>query len=187
MFGVVASVVLATRAVTSTSFCDPDGSWHRLWEDEFDGPALDETKWTRQVGSQISCSHVHSVDCLDVQVNGSDPRWIGSCRHARCAEDDVYVENGSLVIRSQKRQSCFTGGADPGCFNYSTGGLTTQVRCSCALLQKHFQSSCQAALWTICRGNSMCEQPLDSVSASLRSSPVVAAVGRARGSGQHIG
>lgn len=81
---------------------------------------------TQEVLVYVLSDHTFVQRISNAQVNGSDPRWGGSCRHARCAEDDAYIEDGALVLRSQRRPSCFSGGSAPGCFNYSTGAVTTQ-------------------------------------------------------------
>ena len=85
-----------------------------------------ENTFTGSCSRLVRSTRAHDAHNVHSQINGSDPRWGGSCRHARCAEDDVYIEDGALVLRSQHRSSCFSGGSGPGCFNYSTGAVTTQ-------------------------------------------------------------
>lgn len=54
--------------------------WHLLWNDEFDGAAVDETKWRIE----------HAA-----LVKNDEKQYY--------APDDVYLEDGCLVLRSQRR------------------------------------------------------------------------------------
>ncbi len=54
--------------------------WKLVWHDEFDAPALDTNKWT--------------AETRDLAKNHEKQHY---------AEDEVYIENGCLVLRSQKR------------------------------------------------------------------------------------
>jgi len=79
--------------VLCASFCDPQGPWKQVWRDDF--KTLDQSSWGLTLGQ-------------------SD----GEGRDAWLTADNVYIENGVLVIRSQKQS---TNG-----HNYTSGALTTQ-------------------------------------------------------------
>lgn len=90
-------VVVTCVTTVSSSFCDTSPSWALSWEDDFNEPTLDLTSWTIQVGNA--------------------GRNIGSCRDALCTAENVYVENGNLVIVSKREEK--------GGYNFTTGGLDT--------------------------------------------------------------
>ena len=46
----------------------------------------------------------------------------GIGRYGRCDARNVYVENGALVLRSDRNHSCNAG---EGCFNFTSGGEQT--------------------------------------------------------------
>lgn len=71
-----------------TSFCAPSAGWRAEFADEFDAPALDTDKWTVKVGGGNSY-----------------------CRSATCTAEDVYIEDGALVLRTRRlNASSFTSG-----------------------------------------------------------------------------
>ena len=84
----------AWTSAAAASFCDATDGWSLEWADEFDAPAVNESKWTVVVGQNL-----------------------GACRDAVCDEDDVYVQDGSLVLRSRK----LSGDA-----NWTTGAVWTK-------------------------------------------------------------
>ncbi len=74
-----ARVGAARDAAAPSSFCSPaDGSWSVAWRDEFDGDALDPSKWAVTLGADE-----------------------GSMRAARGTADNVWVADGALVLRSR--------------------------------------------------------------------------------------
>jgi hypothetical protein len=76
-----------------SSLCDDDGDWKLVWQDEFDAPSLNSTVWTVPTGVGSSFG-----------------------RDANVTEADTYLENGMLVLRSQKM---------PNGKNYTTGAAIT--------------------------------------------------------------
>jgi beta-glucanase (GH16 family) len=86
-------VAVSASSSRPTSLCDDDGDWKLVWQDEFDTPSLNHTIWTVPVGVGSSFG-----------------------RDANVTEADTYVENGMLVLRSQKL---------PGGKNYTTGAAIT--------------------------------------------------------------
>ena len=84
-------LVCGARAL---SFCDPDDAWTAEWADEFEGGALDESKWSVITGANL-----------------------GACRSAVCDAEDVYLEDGALVLRSRR--------SDGGGANFTTGAVWT--------------------------------------------------------------
>jgi len=78
-------------------FCDGsgDGVWEKVWADEFDQDSLDNSTWT-------------------VDLQGGDSR----VRNSQGTADNVYLEDGKLVLRSQKQVS--------GNYNYTSGAVQSQ-------------------------------------------------------------
>ena len=76
-FTSAASAVSAVSA-TPSSFCTGEG-WAQVWADEFSGSVLNESAWSIDVGAG------------DSQV-----------RQSQGTRDNVYLEDGHLVLRSQR-------------------------------------------------------------------------------------
>ena len=77
-------------ACSATSFCDADG-WAKVWADEFDGTALDNSSWTIDTGA-------------------GDSR----VRNSQGTVANVWVKDGQLTLRSQRQKAGkwnFTSGA----------------------------------------------------------------------------
>jgi beta-glucanase (GH16 family) len=79
----------------SSSLCDSSDSWARVWADEFNEKELDTASWT-------------------VDLAGGDSR----VRDSQGTADNVYLANGSLVLRSQKEVV--------GSYNFSSGAVDSQ-------------------------------------------------------------
>lgn len=98
------SLVAAAAAVASTataappSFCAGEG-WAQVWADEFSGAALNESVW-------------------NINVNAGDSQ----VRDSQGTRDNVYLEGGHLVLRSQRQKS--------GKWNYTSGAVHTQHKAS---------------------------------------------------------
>lgn len=75
----------------------PTSSWHLIWADEFDGPTVDETKWRVEDAALVKNNEMQYY-----------------------APDEVYIENGCLVLRSRARKM---GGRD-----YTSGLVETRDR-----------------------------------------------------------
>jgi hypothetical protein len=78
-----AATILVTADLPSgtTSFCAEQG-WQQVWADEFSGPTLNESAWS-------------------IDLNGGDSR----VRNSQGTRDNVYIEDGNLVLRSQRQKS----------------------------------------------------------------------------------
>jgi len=88
------SLLLSTLGLTlATTFCTTDNEWSLNWEDTFS--TLDLTSWSVRNSSEV-----------------------GSCRDAWCTPNNVYIENGNLVLVS-KNESMYG-------YNYTTGSVYTQ-------------------------------------------------------------
>ena len=83
----------AAAAAAPSSFCDDDG-WAEVWADHFNGTELDTTSWT-------------------VDLNAGDSR----VRDSQGTADNVYLEDGDLVLRSQEQSA--------GKWNYTSGAVQT--------------------------------------------------------------
>eukprot|EP00931_Biecheleriopsis_adriatica_P035136 TRINITY_DN20237_c0_g1_i1.p1 TRINITY_DN20237_c0_g1~~TRINITY_DN20237_c0_g1_i1.p1 ORF type:complete len:578 (-),score=55.32 TRINITY_DN20237_c0_g1_i1:126-1859(-) len=88
-----------------------------LWQDEFEGP-LDEDTWI--VGS---LRDPRSGDLVPGAVGENLLNW-DYC--AYITREDTYTENGSLVLRGQRRS--YTGSSPAGDFQYTTGHVMTMHR-----------------------------------------------------------
>ena len=91
-------IVLSQLAPVRTSFCDEAG-WKSVWSDEFNGGDLDLSNWATRPTEW-----------------GAKGRNVD--RLAKVEEDDIYVSNGSLVLRTQKRNV-------PG-YNWTSGAVHTK-------------------------------------------------------------
>lgn len=91
------------------SFCDAGEGWEKDWADEFDGDSLDLSSW-RVIASTGGTGQGGAAP-----VSGLDDT---ACRTAACRGENVRIENGKLILRSQRDES------DP--LRFSTGAVTTQ-------------------------------------------------------------
>jgi hypothetical protein len=91
-----------SRWVTGSDLGGGGGDgWRLVWRDEFDGNALDESKWAYEI---------------------QGPRWVNNELQAYTRRpENVRVENGQLVIEARRD---FVGG------EYSSGRIKTQGRAS---------------------------------------------------------
>ena len=122
---VVAAAILgrwsADAAPHGRSFCDPDSAWTSEFADEFDGSALNDEVWTVTVGKKATeapLTHSAGESYFGADCLGDDCILLGSCRSAACTAGNVYLDNGTLVLRSQRQA---VEGA-----NYTTGAVTTR-------------------------------------------------------------
>jgi len=97
-------------------------TWNLIWQDEFDGPKLDETKWNRLGDSKRR-----------------DGYWI---------KDDAYLSgHGTLLLRTRKDGDRYTCGAvnTQGKFEHAFGYYV--ARCQMPRQPGHWP-----AFWTMCGG-----------------------------------
>ena len=73
--------------------------WDQVWADEFSGSVLNESAWS-----------------IDVKAGDSQ------VRQSQGTRDNVYLEGGHLVLRSQREKS--------GNWNYTSGAVETQHKLS---------------------------------------------------------
>ena len=92
------SSAVSAVSATPSSFCTGEG-WAQVWADEFSGSVLNESAWSIDVGAG------------DSQV-----------RQSQGTRDNVYLEDGHLVLRSQRETS--------GKWNYTSGAVETQHKVS---------------------------------------------------------
>lgn len=98
MFVALLAAVGAAAAAPFKSFCADEG-WTQVWADEFAGAALNESAW-------------------NINTNAGDSQ----VRNSQGTRDNVYLEGGNLVLRSQRQKS--------GKWNYTSGAVTTQHKAS---------------------------------------------------------
>ena len=92
---------------------DEDASkdgYNLVWRDEFNGNALDESKWGYQLGTQ------------DSYGNSNGPAYWGNNELQYYTKDAVAVENGALKITASRKQT----GDRP----YSSGRIVTRDKAS---------------------------------------------------------
>ena len=84
----------------------PLSQWQLIWGDEFDGTALDTTRWRIE--------DLHLIKNAELQYY---------------APDEVYIENGCLVLRSRQRSySGYDNAGDWRHFDYTSGLVETRDR-----------------------------------------------------------
>jgi beta-glucanase (GH16 family) len=84
--------------------------WELIWQDEFDAPSIDTIKWR--------------VEDLHIVKNNELQYY---------APDDVYLEDGNLVLRSQQRTyQGFNSNGQWGTYQYTSGLVETWNRFSTA-------------------------------------------------------
>lgn len=81
-------------AAGPASFCSESG-WAQVWSDEFSATALDNVSWS-------------------LDLNGGDSR----VRDSMGTSDNVYIEDGELVIRTQRQTV--------GKYEYTSGAVSSQ-------------------------------------------------------------
>ena len=158
----LSSLVLgASTAITAASFCDPvPEEWDQIWAEEFDSSStLNESRWTVTVGKkEVTFPTTNAVDNkqhplktnarmaprgagFGADCEGDDCVLLGSCRSATCTADNVYIENGTLVLRSLRLNASAT---DPG--NYTTGAVTTRHKSTWSAKDSAFRMCVSAKL-----------------------------------------
>lgn len=75
----------------------PEKELTLVWHDEFDGDSLDMTKWSYQLGTH------------DVYGNSTGANNWGNNELQSYGEDNIKLENGSLVITAQKEEQKVNG------------------------------------------------------------------------------
>lgn len=78
--GIFLAFLFMTLSASHSSAAETPAQWRLVWSDEFDGQSLDSSKWRAEDAALIKNSELQYY-----------------------TPDDVYLENGNLVLRSQKR------------------------------------------------------------------------------------
>lgn len=100
MFSLVLALapLAAAGRYTRPSFCAAHG-FRQIWADEFNGVALNASNWDRRTMGNVD-------------------------RMAAVEDDDIYLENGTLVLRSQRRAA--------NGYNFTSGAVHTRGKHSWA-------------------------------------------------------
>ena len=88
------------------------------WQDDFEGAEINTTNWVvASLRDPVSGDHLGTGDHL-----------LGYQYAGYITEEDTYVEDGSLVLRNQKRS--YQGTSPQGEFDYTTGHVMSMHRVS---------------------------------------------------------
>ena len=101
-----------TRPMVAASFCDPTPEWPRSFADEFSGTEINASSWN-VAPSKLSA------------MNQKGQCGFGMGRFGKCLAENVYIDEGCLVLKSDRAHSC---SASEGCFNYTSAGVTSRDR-----------------------------------------------------------
>ena len=104
------SLTLLPPLCASSSFCTEEpGAWRVEFQEDFDQPTLNLSRWTVTEGVGPVGGPSARADCA-----GAACIPLGSCREAVCTADNVYLSEGRLILRSQRQalqgRSFTTGG-----------------------------------------------------------------------------
>ena len=106
---------LLNRVKTETDE-DKVENWELIWSDEFDNETLDLNKWTPEIG------------------NGAEkgiPGWgNGELQYYTDSPNNVFIENGMLIIRAQKEQKDFTVNGQSYTTDFTSARLVTENKFS---------------------------------------------------------
>ena len=111
----------AQAAAAAPSYCDDEGAsgFRTVFQDEFDGEQLDESKWNVEVAPAPGALSRRPASKQRARVradcSGRGCIQLGSCRDAACVRSAAYLEEGALTLRSSR-----TGSA-----NFTTGAVNT--------------------------------------------------------------
>ena len=92
---------------------NPKDEWNLVWEDEFDGSSLDESKWVYDNCGSSSLSNM----CGNAEEQVYTER-----------KENIYVEDGILIIRALREN--YYDAHFGHTFNYTSGKVTTQGKAS---------------------------------------------------------
>ncbi|MFR8427350.1 MAG: hypothetical protein ACLVCH_07015 [Roseburia inulinivorans] len=88
-----------SRSILSSKDPAKDSAYHLVWQDEFEGTALDRSDWN---------------------VELHDPGWVNSELQAYVdTEKNIYVKDGKLIIQPEKTEQ-------DGKVSYTSGRVNTQ-------------------------------------------------------------
>ena len=92
---------------------DSKSEWSLVWSDEFDGPAIDRSKWTYDTGNWM----------LDQDGNPITAGWGNNEKEFYTdSANNSYIEDGNLVIKAQKEQVS----DEHGTYDYTSAKLKTK-------------------------------------------------------------
>lgn len=102
-------VLLGCQSSVPPSTAFTSRGYQKVWEDGFDDLVLDSSNWT--VGLRVSNGDLVPGASGDYLLNDQYDGYI--------TPEDVYIEDGSLVLRNQKRE--YRGTSPNGLFRYTSG------------------------------------------------------------------
>jgi beta-glucanase (GH16 family) len=89
-----------------------------IWEDNFEGTTIDTKNWV--------VASMKDPATGDLVPGAVGTNLLNSAYAGYIAPEDTYVENGSLVLRNQKRN--YTGTNPAGNYEYTSGWMTSMHR-----------------------------------------------------------
>ena len=104
-----ALLLLASGRLAAGGFCDDRaGGFAPVFSDEFDGE-LDAASWNVEVappseteGDAAAARGLRERARVGADCSGQGCISLGSCREASCTGDNAYVQQGKLLLRSQR-------------------------------------------------------------------------------------
>ena len=105
----MAALLLASGHLAAAGFCDDRaGGFAPVFSDEFDGE-LDAASWNVEVappseteGDAAAARGLRERARVGADCSGQGCISLGSCREASCTSDNAYVQQGKLLLRSQR-------------------------------------------------------------------------------------
>ncbi|GAO42296.1 glycoside hydrolase family 16 protein [Flavihumibacter petaseus] len=103
--------------VKIASLYAPSG-YVKVWEDQFNTATIDASKWV--------AASLRDPVSGDLVPGAAGDHLLNTEYAGYITPEDTYIENGSLVLRNQKRS--YSGSSPAGSFNYTSGWVMSMHR-----------------------------------------------------------
>lgn len=94
------------------------GGYIKVWEDQFDGASIDTNNWV--------VASLRDPVSGDLVPGAHGDHLLNTAYAGYITEEDTYVENGSLIVRNQKR--AYQGTSPAGNYSYTCGWVMSMHR-----------------------------------------------------------